>query len=261
MVDSKEYQDHPIFGDLDYFVQFYGFMADRTAMYLATGLRSVLSLDTYVFSSIQGTLESISILLRAGMMNDAYALLRKYHDAAIIHAYTACYLEAHYCVDEVVVERIEGWRTGKTKAPGFRSLLDYLGESTALATVNHVLAADKRYRKLRDRCNSHVHYNHYAHMVLNVRKVYVESRTVVLGLLRKDLRDILVLHLAYMFTIKYAYLSSSDYIDALECGLVPEEGSQFWVAPLIQEMFNKYITPWRPDVTDAIKSSSMMELK
>lgn len=32
---------------------------------------------------------------------------------------------------------------------------------------------------------------------------------------------------------------STDYIDALDFGEVPEEGSQYWVAPFVSDFINK----------------------
>lgn len=260
MVDSREYQNHPIFEDLDYFVEFYEHLAHQTFRFLARGTRAVFSMDSYVFSSIQGTLDSIRMLLRAGMMNDAYALLRKYHDSAVINAYTSLYVENHFSLEEFIVERIEGWRSGLVKLPSFKTMLAYLQQSDSLESLNKVLAMDDRYLLLRKRCNGHVHYNYYAHMALNIKEIYLDGRVGVLTQMRSDLRDVLVLHLAYVFTINYAYMGSSDYIDALECGLEPEEGSQNWVSRLVQELFDNFITPWRPDVTTVIQANSLMEL-
>src|SRR3546814_20535950 len=68
------------------------------------------------------------------------------------------------------------------------------------------------------------------------------------------------MHLGYIFFLNDRYLMSSDYLDALECGMQPEDGSQYWVAPFIQEVFDKVITPRRPAVTAVIKTNSAMKI-
>src|SRR3546814_20452142 len=68
------------------------------------------------------------------------------------------------------------------------------------------------------------------------------------------------MHLGYIFFLNDRYLMSSDYLDALECGMQPEDGSQYWVAPFIQAVFDKVITPRRPDVTAVIKTNSAMQI-
>lgn len=261
MVDSNEYQSHPVFEDLDHYVEFYGQLGYQTSMFLSQGTRAVLGLDTYVFSSLQGTLDSMRMLLRAGMMNDAYALVRKFHDAAVINAYTAQYLKSHFSFEQMIVERIDGWRSGKVELPRFKTMLNYLKRADSLAALNRVLDSDQRYEQLRERCNEHVHFNYYRYMLMNIKEIYLDGRVQILGQLRRDLRDIVVLHLAYVFSINPAYMAASDYIDALECDIEPEDGSQYWVAPNVQEMFDRYLSPWRPDVAAVVKASSDMELR
>lgn len=260
MVESEEYQGHPVFKDLDHFVEFYEQLGYQTSMFLAQGTKAILELDTYVFSSLQGTLDSVRMLLRAGMMNDAYALVRKFHDAAVINAYTAHYLKSHFSLEHFLVERIESWRSGKVALPRFKTMLNSLKDDDKLAALNRVLESDRRYEQLRERCNGHVHFSYYEHMLINIRDIYLNSRVQVLSQLRRDLRDIVVLHLAYVFSINPAYMASSDYVDALECWLQPEEGSQYWVARNVQEMFDRYISPWRPDVAAVVKANSSMNL-
>lgn len=56
------------------------------------------------------------------------------------------------------------------------------------------------------------------------------------------------------------YMMSSDYMDALDCDSKPEEGSQYWVAPYVKEVFEKYIVTKRPDVADFMRNHTEMEL-
>jgi hypothetical protein len=55
-------------------------------------------------------------------------------------------------------------------------------------------------------------------------------------------------------------MSSSDYIDALECGLKPKEGSQYYVAPYIQEYFDKIIKANRRDIAELIIKNTCMKI-
>ena len=96
--------------------------------------------------------------------------------------------------------------------------------------------------------------------MLNDNKVHIENRGWWLDRFSSDVRDLFILHLGYIFFLNGHYMMSSDHMDALECGMQPEEDSQYWVAPFIQEVFDELITPRRPDVTFAIKASSAMQL-
>lgn len=76
----------------------------------------------------------------------------------------------------------------------------------------------------------------------------------------KDLQDIFIMHLSYLFYLNDHYMMSSDYVDSLEFGMEPEEDSLYWVAPAIQEIFNKVIKANRPDIAQIIKSKTSMKL-
>ena len=54
---------------------------------------------------------------------------------------------------------------------------------------------------------------------------------------------------------------SGDYLDSLDCGMTPEENSQYFVAPFIQEIFDSVIKKSRMDLAEEIinKTSMMLE--
>ena len=56
-------------------------------------------------------------------------------------------------------------------------------------------------------------------------------------------------------------MSSTDYGDYMDCGKTPEEGSQYWVASFVQDIFDSCITKYRPDITEAIKTKTCMKLE
>jgi hypothetical protein len=55
-------------------------------------------------------------------------------------------------------------------------------------------------------------------------------------------------------------MTSSDYLDPLECGIVPVPDSQYWVAPFVQEVFDNIIAKQRPDIAATIKRYTCMQL-
>lgn len=56
-------------------------------------------------------------------------------------------------------------------------------------------------------------------------------------------------------------MASSDYVDSLDCGLMPEEGSQYFVAPFVQKIFDSVIKKNRMDLAEEIKSKTSMKLE
>jgi hypothetical protein len=103
---GKEYTDHNVFRQLSEFIDFYDSLSYTTIGFISQGTEAIVNLDTYVFSSVKGTLESINEILLNGRINDSYALLRKYYDSTIINVYTNLYLSDNFNLDNFIVEKI-----------------------------------------------------------------------------------------------------------------------------------------------------------
>jgi hypothetical protein len=260
MVTDPEYQNHPVFSELDRHITFYKQLAQSVFSWVSLGTGAACNIDSYVFSSIQGTLTSIRAILRDGRINDAYALLRKYYDSAIINIYSNLYLQDHFSVENFVVKQIDNWRKGKTRLPEYRIMAQYIRSSSRVTPITAVLFADDRYKRLRDRCNDHTHYNFYRNVLLNDSEIALPGRGLALDQFSTDARDVLILHVAYLFCANGHYMMSSDYRDSIECGMIPEPDSQYWVAPFVQDVFDQTVAKHRPDVAATIREHTSMHL-
>ncbi len=257
MVDNEEYKKHHVFSELEYYISFYESLSRSVIGFCSTGTNAIYNIDSYVFSSIRGTLESILIILKSGRINDAYALLRKYYDSAIINVYSNLYLEDHISIENFIVNKINNWLKGKDQLPEYRAMSNYIRKSEKVAVINNLLYINNRYKKIRERCNDHTHYNFFYNVLLNDNEINLENRLQVLDVFSADVRDIFILHLAYLFLLKEHYMTSSDYVDALECGMTPVVDSQYWVAPFVQAVFDDIISKQRSDIAATIKKVFM----
>jgi len=260
-VTDKEYQNHPVFDDLERYIAFYERLSQSVFHWITVGTRAICNIDSYVFSSIKGTLLSIMEILRAGRINDAYALLRKYHDSAIINIYTNLYLEDKATLENFIVEQIDNWTKGVDQLPEYRKMYQFIIDSSSVAPITTLLFKDKRYKKIRERCNDHTHYNFYKNVLLNDSEIILIERVSALNEFRVDMRDLLILHSALLFFAKDHYMMSSDYVDALDCGMTPEPDSEYWVAPFVQKFFKQTIEKHRPDIAKEIKENTNMQLE
>lgn len=77
----------------------------------------------------------------------------------------------------------------------------------------------------------------------------------------QDLEDIFIQHFSYIFYLNDHYMMSSDYADSLDFGVTPEEGSQYFVAPFIQDIFDRTVKTKRPDLAEAIQTKTTMGLQ
>lgn len=261
MATDKPKTEHPVFEQLSKYSEFYGHLAFSTMSFVSMGTQSVVNIDTYIYPSMQGTLDSIKDILTKGRINDAYTLLRKFYDAAVINIYTNLYLDENASIDNFVVEKIENWLSGKEQLPTIQVMNTYIEKSIKSANIYKLLHKDKRYSELKDRCNDNVHYNFYHNMLLNNNQASPENTTLILNIFSKDLENIFILHLSYLFSIKEQYMMSSDYIDSLDYGDTPEPDSQYFVAPFIQEVFNNVIKKNRNDLAVEIQSNISMRFE
>ena len=257
---GEEYLEHSVFQRIKELIDFYDSLSHTTMGFMSMGTQAILNLDTYVFSSMSGTLESIHNVLFRGRINDAYALLRKYYDSTIINIYTNLYLNDQFSIDNFIVEHIDNWRSGKERLPEYRVISKYIKDSEKLKPITDILQKDKEYQEIRKRCNNHMHYNFYRYVLFNDNQIYLKGRVSMLNRFQGDLIAIYVQHFAYLFYLNDHYMMSSDYVDCLDMGMVPEQDSQYWVAPFIQEAFDKFIKPNRPDVATEIKAKTLMKL-
>ncbi len=113
------YKNHVVFSQIDKMIEFYRILSFSIFGFTTQGTKTIYNIDSYLYSSVQGTMESIKMILKNGRINDAYALLRKYHDSAITNIYTELFLKDNFSIENLVVLEIEKWLIGKTKMPNY----------------------------------------------------------------------------------------------------------------------------------------------
>lgn len=259
-VQDDAYQGHPVFNELKAYADFYRRLSTSVFHFPTMGTTAIANIDTYVFSSMQGTLESMINILLTGRINDAYCLLRKYYDSTIINIYSNLYLSNHFSIENFIVAKINDWLHGKEKMPDYRAMSQYVRASDRLKPIRDVLEVDDRYKRIRGRCNDHTHYNFFQYAMLNDNEVHLPSRGKWLSQLAVDAQDILILHLGYLFLLHPHYMMSSDHMDHIECNMPPPEDSQYWVAPFVQKALDQYVSPRRADVITVLKTNTPMHL-
>ncbi len=119
---------------------------------------------------------------------------------------------------------------------------------------------NKRYSEIRNRCNDNLHYNFYKNVKLNLADLRLPNRDSHLDQFCADIRDIFILHISYLFHLNGHYMMSSDYEDCIKVDIEPEEGSQYSVAPFIQNLFTEVLEKNRPDLALKIKENTPMSL-
>ena len=252
---DKEYQSHKIFPLLDSLVEFYNCVYLLGPDFLTEGVVSgLLNVDKVVCGSLAGSLDSVRIVLKEGRINDAYALVRKYHDGIIAVLYINVYIAENFSLQNFMVEKIQQWVNNKQKLPSAEKMLDKIRKHEPLKELEKLFDFDGIYYRIRRLTNGNTHYNKLYYLWLNNNMIYNSKRVQELDNLYACLLHLFIFHFSYMYMLNPHYMMSSDYIDALDCGSEPIEESQYWVASYVSEVFEKYIVTKRLDVADFMRN-------
>lgn len=255
-----ENENNKLLEDLTVYIDFYKRLSFSIMRFIKIGTNNIINIDSYIFSSMQGTIESIESLIKKERINDAYALLRKYYDSTIINIYISIYLQDNSSVDNFIIKKIDNWVKGNEPLPEYRIMNNYVRNSPKTKIITDLIFNDDTYKKLRDRCNDHTHYNFFHNLLMNDNQLYLKNRLEIINEFSTDIRNIFILHFSYLFHLNDHYMVSSDYIDAFDCGIIPEEEMQYYVAPFIQDTFNQIIKTHRPDISKEILENTGMNL-
>ena len=148
--------------------------------FLTPGTGHFINIDTYLYQSIGGTLNSVAVILGDGRINDAYALVRKYFDSVTLSLYVDVYLNDHRDEKAIAVAQINDWLRGTKALPKYDVMKDYVAAAKRLKPViGMLLEPDTRYKGIRDRSKGHMHYNDFQSMLLNDRDVHVDRLPVL----------------------------------------------------------------------------------
>ena len=97
-------------------------------------------------------------------------------------------------------------------------------------------------------------------MIKNDPRNFDKNKEKIFDQIYSNILDVVIYHISYIFLLNEHYMSSSDYIDFLECGMTPEEGSQYYVAPYIKKFFINIIKVNRNDIAELIIKNTNMDL-
>ena len=107
---GKDYYFHKIFDFLDDLELFYDALSiNSCSLVYGVLVTGKVSIDTAMYTSIEGTIESIKFLIYAGRLGDAFALVRKYADGVFVNLYLYTLLaraEDAYLTPEKTLEDI-----------------------------------------------------------------------------------------------------------------------------------------------------------
>lgn len=246
-------------------------------------IKDMVDIDRIMFGSIKGTITSIETLLNIGSLNDAFALVRKYEDAVITNIYVDLLLDKkhqanmdslmnykEFVISEMFDNEINKWvyepdkfnlKATEYKIDKFERVKE-LNEIFNLNNKKNDSTSEFAKFTLRQFCNNNMHYNALKYFLYNDKDIIDTNkfRVKLLDKIYQAMTNIFIVHFSYMFVINPEYYNASDYVDHLECGKTPPDGSENWVASLVQDLVDKYIKR-RIDLYKYLKECNWLEIE
>lgn len=258
---SESYKNHAVFKEINNISNFYKELSYTCFYFLPNGVRSKLNYASYVYTSIQGTLESVNTLLTIGRITDACTLVRKYFDDVLVEIYIDVIRKDRFdWEDNIIVKDVDEWIKNKHRIPQTKKLLSILKKSESTKDIYPFFGWNTYFDKNREWLNDSVHGNRYMSVVLNCNKLCVENKEMYLKNILIIVNQIFTMHLAFIFHLNPQYMMDPGYIDLLGQGITPIEGSETWLASYAQEAFDKYIKK-HSVLSDFIKDRCCMKIE
>ncbi len=251
----QKYLNNTVFETIDDVIEFYNYLFDNDDTVTVMVAKGPLNYNYEIYLSMANTLESIKQLLKQGRMSDAFALIRKYNDAVILHTYTlTCYEkeensffnENYSLYNNVINEWVNGRKVliekkkEEDKEQAYRVAIEEWNKKLFGLLVNN--DAKSIYGYLRSIENDNVHYNNWN--AFRINNPEIRDFPISLSLLNEAndaIKLVFTIHFSYLILTKSEAMYSYDYIYALEEGITPDANTRDCAASIISEMFEKYI--------------------
>lgn len=214
------------------------------------------NVGSIIFCAITNRLKTLRFAVRHGFVSDAYVLIRMIYE----DIFTYIYLEVKIG-DGRGNNDIKQWIQGRKKLHGLniKQLISSLTrDNSEMRECFDLMDVSGKYKDIKGYCNDYVHNNHLFGLILNTDSfVYRTAHYARMSAYLEALKSVLFVSICIL---KPYYASSSDYMDHVELRLSPPAGSQYWVAPFMQEEFDRLHTS-NKKLAEVILASSYMEFK
>ncbi len=218
-------------------------------------------LKTELLDSAVSTLKTINFCIQNCHIGDAYTLIRKYRDDLFLYLY---FIECHSKSDLFKLEptihekNIERWFNDSLDDFHISKIIKYILTNKIIEELVIKFGLKADWDKIGKDLNNYVHTNglKYARHNFIYKNKKCDDVTIEIYHI---LKFITVVAISIMILIKPQFISSTDYLDSLEVGMVPEEGSQYFIAPFILDFVSKYIKDFNNNMVTFLKNTVFMK--
>ena len=221
-----------------------------------------------VLESASRTMESIRCCCMSGNFADAYTLLRKFRDDLFYYLYLLVVADKSDLTKFVELDKLSSdekniweWAHNKQKDLYIGSVLKCTALHPSAKKAIKIYGLKESFDKIADNLNNYVHSNGYFFYNEPYSKLIVKQKIEEKcnGISEMTIY-ITITFLFLMVLIRPLLIMSYDYIDYLDCGDVPPEGSQYWVAPFVSQFFEKYKNVLDENIINYLRENTEMQI-
>jgi hypothetical protein len=257
---NKIYAKHSVFKTTDKIINFYHWAANYLSRYISVGVQSLRNFEVDLFLSIKNTIESIKMILYHGKIGDAYALLRRYHDAVIMETFITLNKWENLDFKTLTEEFTQNWYDGNKSMPQYRDMITFINESEKVAKLIPLFHPHFSNEVIRKRCNEYSHYNFYHTTTMNSGVPVSKDQYDCIEQFAADIESLFILHVSYFLFIRQRTLVGNVMRTDPEKYL-REPNAKWPVDQAIQDIFNEFILKNRPDIAQFLIESTCMQLQ
>ncbi|MDU6339850.1 MAG: hypothetical protein E6583_00800 [Clostridium sp.] len=243
--------------DLDYLNFNRSFQIDKQAR--------VFSID-HILSSTYRTLHSIKICCECCNLADVYILIRKYRDDLFFYLYILCVNSNSDNGNDPKISKDEGniidWLNNDLSNLNINQVLSYIAKTKNVNEVMNKYKLQSSFKSINNELNNFVHANGISYYNKNYQYYNLGDKINDISEdIKYKINYITTSFLLVLILVRGDYISATDYVDNLECGYNPIEGSQYWVAPFITEFINSRISLVSDECRAYLKEYSLMDIE
>ena len=250
-------------------------------------------LNTYLIDSSAQTLRSIKLCCSIGSFSDANTLIRKLRDDLIQYAYILSITNSRKSFIEDDLKKLKvdnpeefansflnirmnivltddekavsAWFSNKVsdlerpikKKLEFQNYIKTLKQNPSIAQVLGDYELQDYWEVLRRRLNDYVHNNGVKFSAQN--SIQKNDKNLEIHLKNINIRTSYIssFFLIILLMIDSTLISSTDYIDHLDCNLEPPEDSQYFIASFIQDFIDRKVNKLHPELKQYLKDNNI----
>ena len=287
--------------DIDYITDFFSNLSDliffNGSVISFFSYKDLHTLDTNLIHSSAQTLKSIKLCCSIGSISDANTLIRKLRDDLIQYIYILNVINLR---KPFIEESLKDFKTDEPekfintlsnlqyndiltddeqavtawfknavqdlKRPirrklEFENYMIFLKQNKNINQILTEYNLEEYWETLRKRLNNYVHNNGKNFSNHNFISAYDKNLGTHLNNINIRTSYISSFFLVVLLMIESSLISSSDYMDHLECNLEPPENSQYYIANFVQDFIDKKISKIHPELKQYLKDNNIHGMK